>query len=376
MLFLIINPANRTDVARFFPFVKGIWLKIIEFFLWFWPATRLSKIKPIDRDEIIGEMIAVTVTPRMINSQRLHWYAARKIVAGVKKAKRAGATVVVLTGHTGKGELGEAIIRHCQTIPELAELVIATGNTYTAVAICGGTIKKIHDNGRQTSDCVLAIIGPYGSIGDAVTEMLAKHTWKRIILVGNKLQQTNQVKQRICKQFGIDPETVEARIRQTDFTEADVVVTACSNEESFLGPQAFKQGAIICDAAVPSAVHEDVPLRRPDLTLFIGGAVIPKTPEGDLINFGFNFGMPPNYCYACMGEGLILYFSGEHDLATKTKRVSRKNARRYAEIANQYNFVPVELARRPEPASKTARLKRFFKKTRGWLIQQKSPRHS
>ena len=121
-----------------------------------------------------------------------------------------------------------------------------------------------------------------------------------------------------------------------DLKHADLVVTATNKPRPILFADHFKQGAVVCDAAVPIAVDKSVRHERPDLFLFQGGAVIPPsqaTPE-----FGFDFGLPPATGFACMNEGFLLALSGRKDLATTTRRIPVENILELDRLGREYGF--------------------------------------
>jgi predicted amino acid dehydrogenase len=121
-----------------------------------------------------------------------------------------------------------------------------------------------------------------------------------------------------------------------DVRQADLVVTATNKPHPILFSDHFKQGAIVCDAAVPIAVDKSVRRERPDLFLFQGGAVIP--PSRTTPDFGFDFGLPPATGFACMNEGFLLALSGRRDLATTTRRISVENILELDRLGRHYGF--------------------------------------
>lgn len=353
MVVQIMAPGNRTDVKHAFPGGDRVWLRLIQWPLSLMKPRILSKIHEHATNKLIGATVGIGLTPMVIKQQPAETTIA-KIVQAVRFAKKIGGTVIVLTGHTGSGILGPEVIKRCQSDPELCPLTITTGNGYTANAMVGSVLTTVADQHLKSDRLSLAIIGCYGSIGSAVTHsLLSTVDWHQIRLIGNKAKPTESFKNRVVAKYGLDEATVFAETDVENLHLADVIITATTNTKAFIDSHHLKEGAIICDAAVPPAIFDQTIRDRQDLCYFIGGAVKPITPGGHGLDFGFDFGLPPGFCYACMAEGFILDWSGHHELATKTTGISLSKSTELGKLAAIYQFRSERRFRHSHRFSKT-----------------------
>jgi fatty aldehyde-generating acyl-ACP reductase len=134
-------------------------------------------------------------------------------------------------------------------------------------------------------------------------------------------------------------ETSEAcRVRVStqigDIREADLVISATSAARPIIRPEHLKQGAIVCDMALPPDVSPRVAQERSDV-LIIGGGVVDVPGE---VDFGFDFGLAPGRAYACLAETMALALDGRYESYSLGKRVQVERVREIARLAWKHGF--------------------------------------
>ena len=69
--------------------------------------------------------------------------------------------------------------------------------------------------------------------------------------------------------------------------------------------------------------------------MIIGGGVVNIPGE---VDFGFNFGLPPDRAYACMAETMVLALEGRYESYSLGKHIRVEKAREIAQLARQHGF--------------------------------------
>jgi len=90
--------------------------------------------------------------------------------------------------------------------------------------------------------------------------------------------------------------------------DAEVVVCAANADRPFLDERSFREGAVICDIAVPNNVVPGLAQRRPDLRYLQGGIV--ATPNGESLHTTARAFLQAGQLFACMAETAVLGLSG------------------------------------------------------------------
>jgi predicted amino acid dehydrogenase len=172
---------------------------------------------------------------------------------------------------------------------------VTTGNAYTAASAVDGLLEMAIRRGVELATATCAVLGAAGSIGRAMTLLLAGEVG-RLLLVGNP--RTGSRKLAVLAEL-----TGAAHTDAADaVSRADLVVAATSTPSAVIDPDWVKPNAIICDVAQPANVGPDLTRRRPDVTVFAGGLV--DLPGGRPL--GLSLGLPPGVSYACTAETMII----------------------------------------------------------------------
>jgi predicted amino acid dehydrogenase len=179
------------------------------------------------------------------------------------------------------------------------------------------------------SQCTTAIVGAYGSIGQACAELLAPRV-AQLLLVGRQAEALQAIGHKVETTGGKAILSTELdTIRQ-----AEIVLTATSAVTPIIEPQHLRSGAVVCDVARPRDVSQHVAEQRDDV-LVIEGWVMDLPGQ---VDFGFDFGFPPGKAYACMAETMILALEGRYETYSLGKSISLDQVREIGELAVKHGF--------------------------------------
>ncbi len=121
----------------------------------------------------------------------------------------------------------------------------------------------------------------------------------------------------------------------TTIAEAHAVLCAANASNPFLNATQFREGAIICDVAVPHNVDAQTLNDRPDLFYFQGGIV--STPNGESLHPTVRAHLDEGQLYACMAETAILGLS-EHRGHYSYGSISVQQVREISALAQLHGF--------------------------------------
>ena len=344
----IIHPIDpKRDVARKYPNLgKYLSEEAIDFLSRFWPPLNLAHISGAQsRDtgvEIEGWLIAVPYTSkRMLNLRSKEVY--RKIIAAGRLAESLGAKILGLGAYTSVvGDGG-------RTIANELDIAVTSGDSYTAAVSVSATIFAAKQVGIELAETTLAVVGASGAIGCVVAQLLAPKVGK-ILLVGRHQEHLESVAEQIR---GAGHNDVAVSTRIMDIRRADMVVTVTSSGGNLLRPEMLRAGAVVCDVSRPRDVSWQVAQQRDDVLVFDGGLV--QVPGK--VDFGFNYGPPPNLTYGCMAETMALTFEGQFVDYSMGKAISLEQVQYIDILAAKHGF-------------KLAALRSFERKLNDKLIQK------
>jgi fatty aldehyde-generating acyl-ACP reductase len=323
----MIHPIEpQKDVARKFPLLGKLPPAVIDYFSRFFPPVYLGHIVGVRSratgQEIEGWLLACPVTPRRMLTLPLST-AYNKVVQTGRLAERQGARILGLGAFTSVvGDAGMTV-SHRLSIP------VTTGNSLTIAVAVQAAIEAAQRLDLDPARCVAAVVGAYGSIGQACAQLLARSV-PQMLLVGRQVARLHQIQQQV--EANGTRTTIATEL--SAIQEADIVLTVTNAIEPIIEPRHLKPGSVVCDVARPRNVSRCVADQRDDVLVIEGGVVdIP----GDA-HFGFNFGFPPGKAYACMAETMILAMEGRYECFTLGKEISLERVDEIAQLAAKHGF--------------------------------------
>lgn len=324
----IIHPIDpQRDVSRKYPTLGKLPVWLIDFLSLFFPPVFISEIKGIESQvngrTAQGWFIACPFTPaRMVSLPPQIVY--RKIIQTGRYAEKLGAKILGLGAFTSV--VGDGGI----TIAQNLNIPVTTGDSYT-IAIA---VRAIHEAARimdiPLQQATIAIIGATGAIGSVSAEILAPDA-KKMLLIGRRRDKLNEVAANVrsagCQDVFISDEM--SRLK-----EAHLIITVTSALDAIIEPHHLRQGAVVCDVARPRDISRQVAAQRPDILVIEGGMVQVPGP----VDFGFNFGFPPQMAYACMAETMALALEQRYESFTLGKDIKLSQVLTIDKIAQKHGF--------------------------------------
>jgi fatty aldehyde-generating acyl-ACP reductase len=325
----IIHPIDpKRDVARKYPILGKVLSKeVIHFVCRFWPPVRLAHItgarSKATGDEIEGWLIAVPYTPqRMLTLPPEEVY--RKIVAAGRLATDLGAEILGLGAYTSVvGDGGETIARQL-------DIAVTSGDSYTAAIAVEATREATRRMGIDLAGATLAVVGGAGAVGGVVSQLLAPHVGCTL-LIGRRQEALVVVAEKV-RHAGCDDVVISTDIH--DVNNAEVVITVTSSGGNLIQPEMLRRGAVVCDVSRPRDVSQHVVQARDDVLVIDGGLV--RVPGN--VDFGFNYGLPPDLTYGCLAETMTLAFEGRFEDYSIGKNLALEQVQEIDALAARHGF--------------------------------------
>ena len=110
---------------------------------------------------------------------------------------------------------------------------------------------------------------------------------------------------------------------------------ATSSETALIDPLSLRPGTLVCDIArPPNVASAEIPSNR--VLVFDGGLVQPPFD----VNLGAFQTLPPNLCWGCLGETMLLALAREERDFSIGSRLSVEDADHVAALAEEHGFDP------------------------------------
>ncbi len=325
----IIHPIDpKRDVSRKYPFLgKVLPEPAIHFLSRFWPPLQISHItgarSAATGKEIEGWLIAVPYTSqRMLALRPREVY--KKIVAAGHLAEALGAKILGLGAYTSVvGDGGYTIAREL-------DIAVTSGDSYTAAVAIQAVLDAAARMRIVLPKATVAVVGAAGAIGSVVSRKLAPVAG-RMLLVGRTHESLEAIGEQVraagCAEVSLSTEVGDIR-------NAEVVVTVTSAGGDLVRPEYLRKGAVVCDVSRPRDVSQQVARARDDVLVIDGGLV--QVPGA--VNFGFDYGLPPELTFGCMAETMTLTFEGRFEDYTLGKNLSLEKVDEIETMAAKHGF--------------------------------------
>ncbi len=293
----IVHMRNVDDVYRKFPLFKIFPESFtLRFFRFMWPIT-VSHITGLHSlvtgNAIPGWIISIPLTARQMLENRE--YAKRKILQAVRVAEHRGARLASL------GALTASLTHGGTYIADRTPVVVTTGHAYTVHNVTQTVLNIMQAVGRTPGNTTLAIVGANGSIGSNCARVLARSTFKKILLVD--IVRRSDGLDELCDEVKNHCQATEVIIdhRISSIKEADIIIAATNAPEALIRADDLKSGTVVVDDAQPTDVDSSV-FERDDVLVLEAGAV--RTP-GISANFDIDLQNSDDN-YSCLVESFIL----------------------------------------------------------------------
>jgi acetylornithine/succinyldiaminopimelate/putrescine aminotransferase/predicted amino acid dehydrogenase len=273
-------------------------------------------------------------------------------------------------GRVGLGAFTSIVTRGGETVTGRGP-AITSGNTLTTVAAVESLEAIARQTGLALGEAHVVVVGASGAIGRLAAMMLARRAG-RITLVGNAANPfAPRLLARVAEEVQASlagapahralgagrlhlevrgaagrclrpggwpreaPQVSWTTDRRAALATADVVLVATSSEATLVDPRDLAPGTLVCDVARPPNVARAEAARH-GVLVFDGGLVAPPVPV-DLGPFGT---LPPELCWGCLGETMLLALAREEGDFSIGSRLSLADADRLATLARRHGFRP------------------------------------
>lgn len=220
----------------------------------------------------------------------------RRVSRAVDRAVGLGADVV------GLGALTATVTAGGATLRERTDIAVTNGNAYTAAIVEDQIRMLLPLVSERTPRPRIAVVGASGSVGSAVTRLLARDPdGARLTLIARTAPRVKALAAEVAGDVEVSvAHTIDA------VGDADLVVLLTASADALLGPEHLAPGAVVLDATQPRNTSPDLATARPDVLVIDGGIVsIPS-----LRITGGDIGLPDGRSYACFAETAILALTG------------------------------------------------------------------
>ncbi|MTI94905.1 MAG: aminotransferase class III-fold pyridoxal phosphate-dependent enzyme [Firmicutes bacterium] len=299
---------------------------------------------------------------------------------GVELAREQGAELVGLGAFTSVVTWGGMRVRD-------VGVPLTTGNSYTVATAGEAVLQALERLGILPQRTTAAVVGASGSIGSALSHLLAESVG-HLVLLGNpsnpqrSRQRLQAVADSICRhllteapdsaigqmlrrlqppattadddtftKFFVDaakniPITISVDA-DASLPRADVVATATNSVSELVTPGNVKFGAVVCDLSRPANVSREIKRLRPDV-LVIDGGVVELWQRPDL---GWNFGFEQGLGYACMAETMLLALEGHLQHTSIGSNIPMETVLMMRKLAQKHGFRVADLRSFDKPLS-------------------------
>ena len=205
---------------------------------------------------------------------------------------------------------------------------LTTGNSFTAALSLEAGLSLVKARGIDIKTLKVGIVGAAGNIMSTSAQFMSSkvkelhlyyHTpweqsekWQVALkeLVRVMTPEALDWKEELKKQMDSGFLGLHADLKAIE--ECDLIFVGTNDPGLKFAPELFKANAIIVDASVPSHFDREFKLKRPDITVCLGGiASFPLSPEKTVQAISSNvIPVPPGESFACLAETIMMSWMG------------------------------------------------------------------
>jgi predicted amino acid dehydrogenase len=279
--------------------------------------------------EAQGYIFGLPSTPRMMMKlPPEHFYRQMAQIARMAKEKNAG--IIGLGAFTSV--IGDAGV----TLSKMIPIAVTTGNSYTVWA----TLEAVTDGARRLGiDIGKArgmVIGATGSIGKAITRMMAERM-PELVIIAPKPERLMELARQLEAEAQKSGRSLKVEVGTSAdhfLPTVDIVVASTSARGGIIDVMKLKPGALVCDVAMPPDVNREEAGKRDDVLVIASGEIL---VPGD-IHWGVNLGLPKNVGFACLAETVLLALEGRNENFTLGREIDIERVKEIGEIGKKHGF--------------------------------------
>ena len=322
----VLHPLSLEDMQMVSPMVRYVPDFLLEYILKQKKPFTVSHITGVKSPhaEAEGWFVGCPLTAKQMVELPEEFVIDRIVETG-KIAEELGVKILGLGAFTSI--VGDAGV----TIAERLNIAVTSGNSYTVATALEGTREAARLMGKDLRDAEVAIVGASGSIGSACARILSREV-RHINLIARRIAPLEELAQEL-NGHGAATFSVSSDVKSC-LHKADVVIAVTSAVDFIIDPADLKSGAVVCDVARPRNVSRSVSAQRNDVLVIEGGVI--HVPGN--VDFHFNFGFPPQTCFACMAETMILALEGRYENFTLGRNLVPSQIDTISGLAKKHGF--------------------------------------
>lgn len=280
-----------------------------------------------------GIIIAVLLTGKQMTSLPFSFVRQRILDAVLYAQEHFGVEGIGLGAYTAPLTTGGRWLANHPAV----NVWVTHGDSYSVALSIEGLKKVAEFRGLNIKTSKIAIIGAYGLIGEAISQMLAPKC-DNLILIGRKKEKFN----RLLKKIGNNSNSFRISDNLADAHKADLIIAATTGKTAILKSEHLKHGAIVYDISQPINLHPNVCAERPDIVRVDGAYA-----QINGINIGFEMGPPPGTTFGCLTETIMQTLAGDkqHHVGT----IEIKHVNRTMKWAKKFGFSHAPLTNFSQP---------------------------
>ncbi len=291
-------------------------------------VSKATGIKTPEGKEAVGYIYALPATPRMMLKEPAeHFYRQMREIASMGKEKGAG--VMGLGAFTSV--IGDAGV----TVAQGSPIAVTTGNSYTVWAAMETVREGSAKLGIDTSKARAMVIGATGSIGKAITRMIAQIV-PDLVLVAPKPERLMELARMLENEAAEQGRMlkIEAATKAHEFLPSADIIVAATSAGGVVDVMSLKPGALVCDVAMPPDVSQEEAGKRNDILVIASGEIL--VPGN--IHWGIDFELPRNVAFACLAETILLTLEGRFENFTLGREIDPQKVVEIGEIGRKHGF--------------------------------------
>lgn len=337
----VIHPLRVSDAfqVKAFAWLRNLPPNLLEMLLANVPPMFISKAKGIvdaDGNEIDGYFYALVMTPKMMlaaDPEEVY----KGLVRIAEMAQHRGAKVMGLGAFTSVvGDAGVSVAKR-------SPIPVTSGNSLTIWACVESARQATQKMGKPLSSCRAMVVGATGSIGKAVTKVLAEEVAELYVVSKRPEKVLDFVKQ--LQQQGVKAEggtSVDPFIGR-----CDLIVATTTDPDGVIDVMKLKPGCVVVDVARPPDVSPEEAGKRNDILVIESGEIrCPGNPD-----WGVNLGLPRGIAFACLTETMVLTFEKRWESYTVGRDIDVAKVQEIGELAQRRGFVLSGIYSFGEPVS-------------------------
>jgi len=277
----------------------------------------------LDIDGAKGYVIALNLLPKQVIEFPREYIRNKIIETALIAQNKYGVEIIQL------GALTTSVTNGAKWLADQKEYTgfVTHGDSYTASVTIHAVLKALEKFNKNSEELILAIIGAYGIIGEAISKILVPH-FKFSKLIGRRKEKLDELTTKIKGNYET---TTELYIK-----DSDVIVTATSHPTALLKEKHLKKNAIVVDVSQPPNLTQDILALRKDVIRIDGGLV--DFPRAYLMPIP---GIPKGKNFACIAE--VIMQAMENEEKNHVGSIDLNHMKKTEKWGEKYDYILKEL---------------------------------